>query len=74
MLAKDPAQRPQTPKEVADELAPFVAKPIGPPPDDEMPRLSPAASVVLKQAKNRYVIASSKLLQSPRPLILRLKT
>jgi serine/threonine protein kinase len=43
MMAKDPAQRPQTPQEVADALTPYTAEPIGPPPDDEMPRLSPAA-------------------------------
>lgn len=44
MMAKDPSQRPQTPQEVADALAPYTAEPIGPPPEDEMPRLSPAAS------------------------------
>jgi serine/threonine protein kinase len=44
MMAKDPGQRPQTPQEVADALAPYTAEPIGPPPEDEMPRLSPAAS------------------------------
>ncbi len=44
MMAKDPAQRPQKPQEVADALAPYTAEPIGPPPEDEMPRLSPAAS------------------------------
>jgi serine/threonine protein kinase len=43
MMAKDPAQRPQTPQEVADALAPYTAEPIGPPPEDEMPRLCPAA-------------------------------
>ncbi len=43
MMSKDPAQRPQTPQEVADALAPFTQTPIGPPPEDEMPRLSPAA-------------------------------
>ncbi len=44
MMAKDPAQRPQTPLEVADALAPFTAEPSCPPPEDEMPCLSPAAS------------------------------
>jgi serine/threonine protein kinase len=44
MLAKNPDQRPQTPQEVADALAPFTAEPVGPPPEDEMPRLSPAAT------------------------------
>jgi hypothetical protein len=44
MMAKYPAQRPQTPQEVADALAPYTAEPIGPPPEGEMPRLSPATS------------------------------
>jgi serine/threonine protein kinase len=44
MMAKDPAQRPQTPQEVADLLAPYTREPISPPPEDEMPHLSPAAS------------------------------
>jgi serine/threonine protein kinase len=43
MMAKDPAQRPQTPLEVAEALAPFTQTAIAPPPDDEMPHLSPAA-------------------------------
>jgi serine/threonine protein kinase len=43
MMAKDPAQRPHTPQEVADALAQYTAEPIGPPPEDEMPRLSLAA-------------------------------
>jgi serine/threonine protein kinase len=44
MMAKDPARRPQTPQEVADALAPLTEQPIGPPPEEEMPHLSPAAS------------------------------
>jgi serine/threonine protein kinase len=43
MMAKDPAQRPQTPLEVAEALAPYTQAPIGPPPEEEMPRLCPAA-------------------------------
>jgi serine/threonine protein kinase len=43
MMAKDPAQRPQTPLEVADALEPWTQTPIGPPLEEEMPRLSPAA-------------------------------
>jgi serine/threonine protein kinase len=43
MMAKDPDQRPQTPQEVADVLAPYAAEPIAPPAEDELPRLSPAA-------------------------------
>ena len=44
MMAKDPANRYTVPAEVAEALAPFTQKPIGQPPDDEMPRLSPAAT------------------------------
>jgi serine/threonine protein kinase len=44
MMANEPAQRPQSPQEVADALAPFTREPIGPPPEDEMPRLCLAAS------------------------------
>jgi serine/threonine protein kinase len=43
MLAKDVSQRYQTPAEVVQALAPWTATPVGPPPDDEMPQLSPAA-------------------------------
>jgi serine/threonine protein kinase len=43
MMAKDPAQRPSTPREIADALAPLTQTPIGPPPEEEMPTLSPAA-------------------------------
>jgi serine/threonine protein kinase len=43
MMAKDPAQRPQLPIELADALAPWTQTPIPPPPEHEMPQLSPAA-------------------------------
>jgi serine/threonine protein kinase len=44
MMAKDPTNRFQTPTEIALALEPFVRTPIAPPSDDEMPRLSPAAT------------------------------
>jgi len=44
MMAKEPAQRFQTPQEVADALEPWTKTPIPPPPEVEMPRLSPAVS------------------------------
>ena len=44
MMAKDPAQRYAVPAEVAEVLVPFTQDPIGPPPESEMPRLSPAAA------------------------------
>lgn len=43
MTAKEAAQRYQTPKEVAQALEPLTATPIAPPPEVEMPKLSPAA-------------------------------
>jgi serine/threonine protein kinase len=43
MMAKDPKDRYQTPIEVAQALAPWTQTPIPPPPENEMPRLSPAA-------------------------------
>lgn len=44
MMHKDREQRYQTPAEVVQALDPFTQTPIGPPPDAEMPRLSPAAA------------------------------
>jgi serine/threonine protein kinase len=43
MIAKDPADRYQTPIEVAEALSPFTQTPIPPPPESEMPQLCPAA-------------------------------
>ena len=43
MMAKDPAARYQTPVAVAEALAPWTTTPIPPPPESEMPQLSPAA-------------------------------
>jgi serine/threonine protein kinase len=43
MMHKDVNQRYQTPAAVVEALAPWTVKPIPPPPEAEMPRLSPAA-------------------------------
>src|SRR5262249_864183 len=43
LLAKHPGQRYQTPMEVVQALSPWTQTPIPPPPEAEMPRLSPAA-------------------------------
>jgi serine/threonine protein kinase len=43
MMAKDPADRYQTPAEVMAALASWVQTPIPPPADRELPQLSPAA-------------------------------
>jgi serine/threonine protein kinase len=44
MMAKKPDARYQTPAEVMAVLAPWVATPIPPPPEREMPQLSPAVA------------------------------
>src|SRR5262245_43693848 len=44
MMHKDRNQRFQTPSEVAQALEPYTQTPIDPPPDSEMPQLSPAAA------------------------------
>jgi eukaryotic-like serine/threonine-protein kinase len=43
MMAKDPGQRYADPAEVVQALEPWAREPIAPPPEKEMPRLSPAA-------------------------------
>jgi tRNA A-37 threonylcarbamoyl transferase component Bud32 len=43
MMAKDANQRFQTPAKVAEALSPWTQTPIPPPPESEMPQLSPAA-------------------------------
>lgn len=43
MMAKDLNARFQSPAELYEALLPLVQTPIGPPPEDEMPLLSPAA-------------------------------
>jgi WD40 repeat protein len=43
MIAKDPAKRYQTPAEVGEALSPWAPDTLPPPPEKEMPRLSPAA-------------------------------
>jgi serine/threonine protein kinase len=47
MMAKDPAQRPQTPQEVAEALTPWTQTPIGAPPEEEMPNHCPAVRAIL---------------------------
>lgn len=44
MMAKSPAQRYQTPAEVVQALEPFTREAVPPPPEREMPLLSPAAT------------------------------
>jgi serine/threonine protein kinase len=49
MMAKDPKDRYQTPKDVVEALAPWTATPIPPPSAEEMPRRSLAASAPSSQ-------------------------
>jgi eukaryotic-like serine/threonine-protein kinase len=44
MMAKEPAQRYSTPGEICQALSPWTQEPIPPPPESEMPQLSPAVS------------------------------
>jgi serine/threonine protein kinase len=44
MMAKEPAKRYSNPAEIAQDLVPWTQHPIDPPPEKEMPRLSPAAT------------------------------
>jgi serine/threonine protein kinase len=43
MMAKEPGQRYQTPREVMEALEPWMSTPVPPPPSEELPRLCPAA-------------------------------
>lgn len=45
MMAHGPEHRYQTPRDVAQALAPWTQKPIPPPTEQELPQLSPAAQV-----------------------------
>ena len=49
MMRKDPDRRYQTPNEVIRALQPWVGQPIGPPPAEEMPVLSPAVLELIGQ-------------------------
>jgi serine/threonine protein kinase len=54
MLAKDPGQRFQAANEVADALMPWTEQPTAPPPDDEMPRFSPAAQRLIAESNRVF--------------------
>ncbi|MEO2090394.1 MAG: hypothetical protein ABGY75_12985, partial [Gemmataceae bacterium] len=49
MMKKDPDRRYQTPNELIRALEPWVSQPIGPPPAEEMPVLSPAVLELIGQ-------------------------
>ncbi|HTK77704.1 MAG TPA: serine/threonine-protein kinase [Gemmataceae bacterium] len=56
MLTKEPAERFQEPNEVVEALRPWTSEPIGPPADEQMPRLCPAIAA--------YGVAGTSLLAS----------
>ncbi len=74
MMAKEPDQRFQNPKELAEALAPWVETPIGPPPDREMPQLSAAAqstgggpATTVRQIQQAAARSAEVKLTSPEP-------
>lgn len=72
MMAKKPEDRYQTPAGVMEALSPWASTPIPPPPDREMPQLSPAvAGMGGAAAPGRAPAAgpSPRSLVSPVPLI-----
>ena len=68
MMAKDPAERYQTPIEVVAALEPWTQVPIPPPTAEEMPRLSPA---VAKSSSPNTTLAFRHMLLLPRSALAR---
>ncbi len=66
MMAKDPAQRYPTPEHVIEALVPWTQTPIAPPPEEEMPALSPAMAN-LSDSQAQAVARASSSDTSPRP-------
>jgi serine/threonine protein kinase len=58
MLAKDLAERFQSPTEICQALAPWTSAPLPPPPEEQMPRLSP---VVCKEGRPGPSSSSSQV-------------
>jgi serine/threonine protein kinase len=71
MMDKDPNNRFQSPGEFAEALAPYTATPIGPPPEAEMPTLSPAALGVIPTEADADTSVSLKSDNSPSPKALK---
>ncbi len=67
MMAKDPAQRYQTPLAVAEALAPWTQSQIAPPPEVEMPQLSLAAMGTAPGEQNIATGARNPALGEPSP-------
>jgi serine/threonine protein kinase len=67
MMAKDADQRYQTPAEVAEALAPWTQGEVAPPPEKEMPRLSPAATGAVPAGEATVVSTPPAGPSSPAP-------
>jgi hypothetical protein len=67
MMAKEAGQRYQTPLEVAEALAPWTQGPIGPPTEQEMPRLSPAATGEKAPSDSQLAQSGPTTVASPAP-------
>jgi serine/threonine protein kinase len=67
MMAKEPAERYQTPAAVAQALVPWTQTPIPPPPAEEMPELVPAAGQARDLAIPTGLPSSLYQLEAPAP-------
>lgn len=67
MMHKDPANRFQSPGELAEALGPFTTTPIEPPPEIEMPVLSRAATGNPQSEPSIEIVPGDKLDVSPTP-------
>jgi serine/threonine protein kinase len=67
MMAKDVGQRYQSPQEVADALEPWTQTPIPPPPDNEMPQFSLAATRPLVEVSGNSLTTRQPVDLSPPP-------
>ena len=69
LMAKDPADRYQTPNELMAALTPWVQTPIPPPPEHEMPQLSAAAVAGLRPGSSSNQLATGEQYRQ-NPLVL----
>ncbi|MBY0526777.1 MAG: protein kinase [Gemmataceae bacterium] len=65
MMEKDKLKRYQTPAQVAEALAPLTTRPIPPPPEAEMPRLSPAAMMPVTTEASINISPPTPMVQRP---------
>jgi serine/threonine protein kinase len=68
MMAKDTAERYQTPAEVYEALAPWTQTPIPPPPDEEMPKSGVRTRTGSPSPTNKSRVNSAPWLSQPAPV------